>query len=370
MSTCFKKAVCLFAFLLLLIFPPLKAQILQDSLTLNLVKEDISFIYNLNFIRAHELYTKIAARYPDHPIVYLLKGLMTYWENYPMLSNSGSRSSMEEDLRQCIKISEKEVRPEYEAEYLLANLCARGLLLLYYDDNGLVMEVVPLTISTYKYLRHAFDLKSAAVDLNYFTGVYDYFREAYPKMYPVYKSLAFMFPHGDIANGLAQLQTAAKNSVVMKAESAILLIWIYLGYEDDPAESTLYARSLIEKYPDNPFFRAYCIRNLLVIKKYDEAEKLMSAMKNGGSGYYEPELMILKGILQEKKYNNINLACQYYKNGISGLTAYGKYGNEFAAYGYFGLSRISNENDVEKTRKTYRETAMKLADIKKINFDK
>jgi len=364
------KIICISALFFLLNLIPVKSQILQDTSTLNLVKEDISFIYNLNFTRSHELYRKIAARYPDHPIVYLLKGLMTYWENYPMLSNSDSRNSMEEDLRQCMKISEKVVKPEYEAEYLLANLCARGLLLLYYDDNGLVMEVVPLTISTYKYLRHAFDLKTAAVDLNYFTGVYDYFREAYPKMYPVYKSLAFMFPHGDIENGLAQLQTAAKNSVVMKAESSILLIWIYLGYEDDPDESTMFARFLLGKYPGNPYFHAYCIRNLLVLKEYDEAEKLMSAVKNGGSGYIESELMILKGILQEKKYNNINLACQLYRDGIRGLSAYGKYGDEFAAYGYFGLSRISHENDLQNTRKTYRETAMKLADIKKINFDK
>jgi hypothetical protein len=350
---------------------PVQAQLLQDTTTLSLVKKDVDYIYNLQFSDARDMYEKIIKSYPEHPIVYLLKGMMTYWENYPVLHTSPLHISFEEDMRECIKLSEKNVNPAYEAEYLLADLCARGLLLMFYDDNDLIMEVTPLTISTYKYLRRAFQYSATCTDLFYFTGVYNYYREAFPKAYPVYKSLAFLFPHGDMVAGIKQLQTAARSSIVLGAESSYLLIWIYLSFENKLPESLYYSRVLSEKYPGNALYLNIYIRNLLIMKKYDEAEKLVQIFQEEkGNKYFAAQLIILKGILQEKKYHNFQLAQQYYNSGINEISLFGKYGNEYAAYAYFGLSRVSDDNGEKHTRRIYRKEAMKLADFKKINFDK
>ena len=78
----------------------------------------------------------------------------------------------------------------------------------------------------------------------------------------------------------------------------------------------------------------------------------------------------MKGILQEKRYLDNKLAQQYYYKGINDISIFGRYGNEYAAYAYFGLSRISEDNGEKHTRKIYRKEALKLADFKKINFDK
>jgi hypothetical protein len=118
-------------------------------------------------------------------------------------------------------------------------------------------------------------------------------------------------------------------------------------------------------------FLSTYIRNLLLMKKYDEAEKLLSASpEDDGNKFYQAQLIILKGILQEKRYHDNKLAQLYYNNGISDISLFGKYGNEYAAYAYFGLSRISEANGEKQTRKIYRKEAMKLADFKRINFDK
>jgi hypothetical protein len=369
MSSRFKTIfLCIF---FALIFIPTNAQLLQDSSTLHLVKKDIDYIYNLQFKEARDVYAKIVHTYPNHPIVFLLKGMITYWENYPLLHSEPAHISYEEDMRECIKISEKNEDPSYAAEYLLSDLCARGMLLLYYDDNELIMEVTPLTISTYKYLRRAFDYTAASTDMFYFTGLYNYYRETYPKAYPVYKSLAFLFPHGDAVLGLKQLQTAALNSVVLRAEASFLLIWIYMGFEDRMPESLFYCMTLNEKYPGNPMFLEFYIRNLLLMKKYDMAEKLLSSVpKEYPNRYFQGQMLILKGILQEKKYKNGKAAEELYKNGIAEISLYGRYGNEFSSYAYFGLSRISKSNDEKQTRKTYRKEAEKLSEFKKIDFDK
>ncbi len=349
---------------------PLNAQLLHDTATLRLVKKDIDYIYNLQFNNAREVYSKIVSLYPEHPIVYLLNGMMTYWQNYPLLHTSPSHVSFEEDMRECIRLSELNKKPEDHAEYLLSDLCARGFLLLFYDNNDLIMEVTPLTISTYKYLRHAFDYTSGCTDLYYFTGLYNYYREEYPKTYPVYKSLVFLFPPGDIDAGLKQLQTAALSAIVLRAEASIVLVGTFLGFENNLPESTYYCMTLHENYKRNGLYLEMYIRNLLLMKKYDEAEKLISESSvTDGSNFIRAQLIILKGILQEKRYNDYKLAQQYYNKGINELSLFGKYGNEYTAYAYFGLSRI-NVDDEKHTRKTYRKEALKLAEFKKINFDK
>jgi hypothetical protein len=136
-------------------------------------------------------------------------------------------------------------------------------------------------------------------------------------------------------------------------------------------ESLFYCMTLHEKYPENPMFLEFYIRNLLLMKKYDMAEKLLSATpKEYANRYFQGQMMILKGILQEKKYGNNKIAEELYKNGIKEISLYGRYGNEFASYAYFGLSRISESTDEKQTRKTYRKEAEKLSEFKKIDFDR
>lgn len=350
---------------------PVDGQILQDTATLNLVKKNIDYIYNLQFSDAKETYNKIINAYPGHPIVFLMRGMMTYWENYPLLNKTAAEASFEQDMRQCIKLSEENHEPVYEAEYLMANLCARGFLLLFYSDNELTMEVIPLAMSTYKYMMRSFDFTSSCPDLYYFTGVYNYYREAYPKVYPVYKSLVFPFPKGDMKTGLKELQISATKSVALRAESYFILSWIILNFEKRYTEALYYSKNLHELYPQNALYYAIYIKNLLLIKQYDEAEKLISALpEEHENKYFHSQLLIFKGIIQEKKYLNDNLAQQYYNRGLREISFAGHYGDEYAAYAYYGLSRIYEASGEKQISKIFRKEANKLADFKEINFDK
>jgi len=349
----------------------LEAQLLQDTSTLRLVKQSIDYIYNLQFTEASELNKKIEAAYPGHPVGYILRGMMTYWQNFPLLNTNITKASFEEDLHQCIKISEKNTNPAYEVEFLLSNLCARGFLLMYYSDNNIVMEVIPLASNSYKYMRRSFDFTSSCTDLYYFTGVYNYYIEAYPKAYPVYKPLTFMFPSGDIQAGLDQLNTASTASVVLRAEASYILTYIYENFENDYLKAYKYSKSLHENYPRNLRFLTSYIKNLLFLKRYDEAEKIIeSGAAESPNQFFQAQVFIFKGVLKEKKDFDNLAAEQYYNKGIRNLIPYGNYGNEYAAYGYFGLSRISEAKGEKQEGKLYRKEALRLADFKNNNFDK
>lgn len=350
---------------------PINAQILQDTTSLNLIRENIGYIYNMQFDKARDVQSKIRELYPDHPVLSLLNGMITYWENYPLVSSNYARNSFENEMRQCIKLCENRKDTIYEAEYLLTNLCARAMLLMFFADNDLSFDIISLMPNTYGLIRQAFDFVSDNVDLNFFTGLYNYYREAYPKAYPVYQPIAFLFPGGNIEIGLKQLQTAAINSVLLRAESYFLLAYIYLNFENNYPEAIFYSKSLNELYPGNILYQALYIKNLLLMRQYEEAEKLIIASPDKTNNrYFQAQLTIFKGILQEKKYFNNKLAQEYYEKGISDISNFDGFGNEYAAYAFYGLSRISVANGDNHRGKIYRKEAIKLADFKKINFDK
>jgi hypothetical protein len=365
------KTVLQFLILLLcLSTTSLTAQILKDTASLNLIRKWVDYIYNFQYSNADQIYSKINKSYPGHPIDYLLNGMKSYWEHYPLVTSSPERLSFEHDLRICIELSEKKHNPSDEAEYLLIDLCARGLLLLFYSDNDLSREVIPLASNTYQYIRQAFDFQTGYSDFNFFTGLYNYYREAYPDAHPVYKTLAFLFPKGNKANGINELRNSSQNSIFLKAESSSFLSNICINFENDFEKGMNYSKSLHERYPGNLQYLTDYIRNLLLIKQYDEAEKLITSYNTRTPNKYcLAQLSVLNGIIQEKKYNDPEKAIEFFNQGIRELSLYGDYGNDFAAYAYFGLSRLSDDKTDKHNKKTYRKKALDLASYKKINFD-
>ena len=113
-----------------------------------------------------------------------------------------------------------------------------------------------------------------------------------------------------------------------------------------------HSKSLHELYPSNLEYLGCHLRNLLLTKRYDEAEKLMESYGTSiANPFYQAQLSIFKGVLQEKKYFNDKLAEELYTKGIQQISSFGHFSNEFAAYGYFGLSRISGRKGDRQSEK-------------------
>lgn len=365
-----KISIILICLALRLSTSSLQGQFLKDTTSVNLIKRGIDYVYNFDFKNADKVSAKLIKLYPGHPVNYLFKGMITYWKSYPLITTSPGRESFESDMRKSIELCDKIKDPKSEAEILLVNLCARGLLLLFYTDNDLSFEVFPIATSTYQCVRRSFDFTSNYSDFYFFTGVYNYYREAYPEAHPVYKTLAFLFPKGSKVKGLEELRIVAKNSIILKAESYSFLTGIFLCFENNYQQATFYNKSLHKIYPENPAYLGSYIKNLLLIKQYDEAEKeIKSSIAYLKNPFFQAQVTIFNGILQEKKYHNIRQAQQFYINGIKDVSSFRSFGDEYAAYAYFGLSRISKLNGDMNNQKLYLKLALKLAVFKKVDFD-
>jgi hypothetical protein len=291
-----------------------------------------------------------------------------YWRNYPLTESSTVRPQFEELLHNCINKCEK-YAPEDEAEFLLATLCARGMLLLFYADNNLNSKLYPLARSSYKYLKRSFDFTGSFPDFYFFTGLYRYYREVYPEVHPIYKPLLILFPRGDKAKGMNELQIAAEKAIFMKSEASDFLSSNYKYYENNFSRASYFSKVLFEKYPENMEYRSDCIENLLLDQKYDEAEKLINSADPGNYKYFSAQLKIFKGVLDEKKRHDTKKAAEEYTEGAEEISSFGEYGSQYMAYAYFGLSRISALNNDAKNQKLYRKKALELTDFRNINFD-
>ncbi len=368
-KTGFKAPVSNMLLVICLATSPVKGQIFQDAASLKLVKAGIDSIYNGQFDSALEIYSKIHRSYPSCPVVVLFKGIITYWRNYPLLATSPERFAFQDDMNRCIDICEKNTNPSYKAEYLLANLCARGLLLTFYADNDMKNEVYPIVRSTYRHVRTSFDYTSEYSDFYFFTGLYNYYREVYPREHPVYRPLAFLFPRGNREKGLEELLIAARNSIFFKAEAYSLLSYIYISYEDNYLKAIYFSTYLHDLYPYNPEYLGDYVKNLLLMKKYDEAEKITNSPLHADNAFCSAQSVFFTGLILEKKYNDFESASRYYSRTIKEMASFGAFGNEYTAYAYFGLSRISGYRGDREHRNYYRKQALRLADLKKIDFD-
>ncbi len=362
-----------FAVILLLCCPGpsrLHAQLLGDNATVTQIRQAVDELYNLDIDKAVEIVGILGQKYPGHPIYYLLRGMITYWDNYPLLPFSASRATFENDMFRCIELCENRTEAQNDPEFDMANLGARGMLLLFYADNDLSREVIPLASSTYRLIRKAFDYKDSYRDFYFFTGLYNYYREAYPDAHPVYKPLAVLFPRGDKEKGLLELQLAASDAIFLKAEALSFLSGINISFENNFTMAFQYTKKLYEMYPDNIQYFASYLKNLLLIKQYNEAEKLIltkgMSLKNE---YLRSQLQIFLGIIYEKKYRDPGRARDLYEDGLRRALPMGAYANEYKAYAYFGLSRICGaEGDRHGKRVNYK-AAMDLAAYKNVNFN-
>ena len=87
----------------------------------------------------------------------------------------------------------------------------------------------------YSFMKKGFDLTEEYREFNFPVGMYNYYREKYPELHPVYKPFMFFFRNGDVSKGLRQLERSVKENVFTKPEAGMFLVHIYLYYENNPA---------------------------------------------------------------------------------------------------------------------------------------
>jgi hypothetical protein len=66
----------------------IQAQILQNKVAQEMIRNCVDYTYNFQFENANQVIKKLDNLYPGHPVVYLLRGMVSFWENYPLFEST------------------------------------------------------------------------------------------------------------------------------------------------------------------------------------------------------------------------------------------------------------------------------------------
>lgn len=345
--------------------------ILQDQQTLQNIELGIDCIYNFQFEHIEETQNYLSQNYSDNPLPQLFYALTIYWKYFPITPTSKYNDPYVENINTSIEKSQRLLEENDDnPEAIFLNLMARLLIMQYYADNHESSKVIPHIRNAYKMVKKGFDLSHEITDFNFSTGLYNYYRDAYPEKHPVYKPFAYFFKDGNKKLGLKQLEYNWKHGIFLDAESLSFLVYISLNFEGNYKKSARYTRELYKAYPNNPLYLSYRIRTLLLLTKYHKAEQLIDELNkiSADNQFFQMMVNIYKGILTEKKYHDYQKAKKYYLKAVQLGKAYKPFADDRISYAYYGLSRIYKKSNPSKSEE-YRKIAKDLSSYKHLTFD-
>ncbi|MFW6328286.1 MAG: tetratricopeptide repeat protein [Bacteroidota bacterium] len=353
----------LLLFIYCFIFVPSPAQpVLGNEELMTGIKEGVYKVYNYEFEKAEVIFKKLKSDYPDHPVGYLLFSLLQYYKYYPLIPGHEMTPAFITEIEKSIQLSERILeKNKNDLEGIAFSMVSRSLLSMYYADNELSMKVISNAPTLYNLVVKGFKLKDEFVEFYFTTGLYNYYRVAYPEAHPVYKPVTVFFQPGNKELGLQQLRYAVENAVFMKAEAMIFLTYIYLNFENKPDSAMHYARKLYEEYPENQYFLSEYTEVLLINKEFEKAKLLIIDLLSDDNQFNQMKGVIFKGIYEEIRLKDLNTAKRNYLSGLKIAETYGPMANNFKAYSYLGLARIYKKQGNEKKAREHEKAGNSFA---------
>ena len=332
--------------------------LLSDTATLAEIRNGINRIYNYEFdTAAHTLYT-LESRYPDHPVTSFYEGLIYYWKYYPLMPEQIGSEEFELAMEESWKRADSLKQQQDLIEGVFFELMARSFMVMYHSDNGKPSRVISHLGPIYRDILKGFEMQDDFREFLFITGLYNYYREAFPETYPVYKPALMFFRKGDKEEGLKMLRNAVFETDFLKVEAALFLSLIHINFENNPDSALWYASLLHEEYPGNAYFHSKYTEMLLINSKYKEASLQIDQLMQLDN-YNRMKGTIYRGIFEEKKEGDQEAARRHYELGLQLAEPYGERANYSRAYAYIGLSRYYSEKENRRKSREYYKKAKK-----------
>lgn len=344
----------------LIIFSPTFAQkiISPGSETYKLIEQALQHLYNTEIEEAARLAEHINQLAPGHPVYPMLRALAIRAAYFPIDTDSREFASMKEHLYETLEKSEdmlEEDKNQPEANFFA--LASYGLLAMYENQDSNYFKASGLAKEAYKYLKRGFELKEKYPEFYFSTGLYNYYREKYPELHPVYRPFTWFFKSGNMELGLEQMERSSRESVFMQAEALDYLTHIYLRYESKPDSSIKFARSLIEQYPENLHFITLYIDASIASEKFQGLNPYIARLRRNDRPYYKMLGELFMAMTLEKKENKWQASEEYYKKSLTtGKGLKSDKVENYRSYAYAGLARIAlHEKKYDQAEKLYQQ---------------
>ncbi|GJQ63246.1 MAG: hypothetical protein SCALA702_22990 [Melioribacteraceae bacterium] len=274
--------------ILLLLVSVLSAQ--KDARFDSLVSSGIYQIYGLQFEQAEETFKSVLTEYPDHPAGKFYEAMILWWKIIIDFSNTQLDEAFIDQVTEVVDYCDEildEDPDNLDALFFKGGaLGFRGRLYAFrknwFDAAMDGKDALPLVYRAYEV-----DPTNKDVQLGF--GIYNYYAAAIPEHFPIVEPFMIFFPEGDKEKGIEQLKLAAREGKYSKFEARYTLTTLLLNFEERPAEAMIFAKQLVNDFPDNPAFQRYYGRIYVKAGNYNQAsvvfEDIIAKCDSGMPGY-------------------------------------------------------------------------------------
>ncbi len=278
-----------------------------------------------------------------------MEAVYILWKEMPMNTADTIFKVFESKLHMVIKKSQS-MPDDYHAESIFFEMSARGLLAEHFANEGTYFKALGQAHKTYGFMKQGFKLVDEAPEFLLTSGLYNYFRVAYPEKHPAYKPLLWFFKTGNKEKGIRQLEKATEHTIISKVEAHLYLSYIYLRYQRDTEKAVYYLGKLHELYPENYYFRTKYIESLIEGKAFVKANNLTDGLMNNKRNYYQMSMKVFKGVYYEKELEDIQKAVKSYTEAITFDEKLKGHGVHYISWAYLGLGRCLKDSDPSLAR--------------------
>lgn len=322
--------------------------------------EAINQMYNYKFYEADKEFRWLRLRYPSHPMPYFLMGLAEWWKIVPNTDvtdyDDRCLALMDTTITLAEKLYDESENKLEPAFFLAAAYAFKGRL---YSERKKWTKATFAGKNALKYFQKCKNNSDLNPELLFGDGMYNYYAQWIPENYPLLKPVLMLFPKGNKATGIKELEKTANTAFYTRVEARYFLVQIY-SMENQYDKAYEMSKYMTEQYPDNPFFERYYARSAFVTGRLPEAERIskdiLDKIERGQTGYEGVSGRTAAYILaytNQLFYKNRLEAKIYYQKAIDFARQTNSVNTGYYLSSVLGLAKIATEEKNYDLAQTY-----------------
>ncbi|HYG61459.1 MAG TPA: tetratricopeptide repeat protein [Thermoanaerobaculia bacterium] len=232
------------------------ASVLDDAAFRADVKVGLDHLYGMDYAAATEVFSRIEARHPGHPVGPFLRAMVPWWTL--LLDPEDTRHDAEflGAMDEVLRRSEARIRRNpNDMDALFFRTGAHAFRARIYAFRKQWMKAGNDGRRALSNLRKLQKKDPENVDLLFGVGLFDYLVDVVPRQHKYLRPVAVLFPKGNRARGLAELERAGKEGRFVQTEAHYALYQVYMTFEKDYRKAMYEVAWLRARHPENSLFK-------------------------------------------------------------------------------------------------------------------
>jgi len=340
-----------------------QAQLLKDAWARKTIKLGLDAMYSFDFNESNATFNQIKTKYPNHPSSYLLLAMQMEWQYFPLQDHPNQKITYKSLLEKSYNLASNAYeKNEEDLEAAFFCSASLGFLAAQEADSQNFMKAVSYAKNAYGFLKIGIDKVDLQPEFLYATGIYHYYRIAYPELHPIIKPFMWFFKDGNKRLGLSQLEKAGTETVFVQNEAQFYLPYILNKYEGTPASGLGISANLIKDHPNNLIYILQRAELLTLTKNFEAAEDFCEKLLQSKNKYFQGCYYTLEGMKYEAQKDYTKAEAFYLKSTFFPFEE--RFTKDIRGLSYLGLARIHLKKNQKAIAKKYVHLAENFVEYK------